>query len=295
MTGRRGAKPAASAVPTGEHGSIAVSRTHPASEPNIAARRARQRRMSKLLRAATAHHRSDAADTVLAVVLTFVAGAVNAGGFLAVGQYTSHMTGIVSAIADHLVLGTYALAAVGTVSLTSFIAGAATSALLINWGRRNTRRKQYAYPVALEALLLLCFGVLGVATSATVHVLPLSLPLLCFLMGLQNATITKLSGARIRTTHLTGMVTDIGIEIGKVLYLHRDRGRLAHVRVVADHRKLALLSTLVATFLIGGIVGAFGFSVYGYVFCVPLAALLLLLAVPQLLPSKRRTKRHNNT
>lgn len=260
-----------------------MPRNFPPSRTNVTAR---QRRMPRLLRAATAHHRSNSADTVLAVVLTFVAGAVNAGGFLAVGQYTSHMTGIVSAITDHLVLGTYALAAVGAVSLASFIAGAATSALLINWGRRNTRRKQYAYPIALEALLLLGFGVLGVSTGAVPHVLPLALPLLRFLMGLQNATITKLSGARIRTTHLTGMVTDIGIEIGKLVYLHRDGGRLAHLQVVADHRKLALLAFLVSTFLLGGVVGAFGFSVYGYVFCVPLAALLFLLAVPQLLPAR---------
>lgn len=251
--------------------------------------------MQRLLRAATAHHRSGPADTVLALVLTFVAGAVNAGGFLAVGQYTSHMTGIVSAIADDLVLGTYALAAAGAVSLASFIAGAATSALLINWGRRNTRRRQYAYPVALEALLLLCFGVLGVGTGATPHVLPLALPLLCFLMGLQNATITKLSGARIRTTHLTGMVTDIGIEIGKLLYLHRDSGRLAHLHVVADRSKLALLAILVTTFLVGGIVGALGFNVYGYVFCVPLAALLFLLAVPQLLPARRSRTHEKKT
>ncbi|KKC32772.1 membrane protein [Devosia psychrophila] len=246
--------------------------------------------MPRLLRAATAHHRSDAADTVLAVVLTFVAGAVNAGGFLAVGQYTSHMTGIVSSIADHLVLGTSALAAVGAVSLASFIAGAATSALLINWGRRNTPRKQYAYPIALEALLLLAFGVLGVSTGAAHTVLPLALPLLCFLMGLQNATITKLSGARIRTTHLTGMVTDMGIEIGKLLYPHRDASRPAHLRVVADRKKLVILAVLVATFLLGGIAGGLGFSVFGYGFCVPLAALLFLLACPQFL-SARRSRR----
>lgn len=261
-----------------------MTRRLPPSRPKVGTR---QRRVPRLLRAATAHHRSDAADTVLAVVLTFVAGAVNAGGFLAVGQYTSHMTGIVSAIADHLVLGTYALAAVGALSLATFIAGAATSALLINWGRRNTRKKQYAYPIALEALLLLGFGVLGVSTGAAPQVLPLALPLLCFLMGLQNATITKLSGARIRTTHLTGMVTDIGIEIGKLVYLHRDSGRSAHLRVVADRQKLALLAVLVTTFLAGGAIGAVGFSIYGYVFCVPLAALLFLLAVPQLLPARR--------
>jgi len=38
--------------------------------------------------------------------------------------------------------------------------------------------------------------------------------LLCFIMGLQNAVITKISHAEIRTTHVTGLVTDVGIELG---------------------------------------------------------------------------------
>jgi len=41
----------------------------------------------------------------LGAVLCFVAGAINAGGFLAVGLYTSHMSGVVSAMADNAVLG----------------------------------------------------------------------------------------------------------------------------------------------------------------------------------------------
>jgi uncharacterized membrane protein YoaK (UPF0700 family) len=49
--------------------------------------------------------RTGAADTQLGLVLTFVAGATNAGGFLTIGQYTSHMSGIFSAMADHLALG----------------------------------------------------------------------------------------------------------------------------------------------------------------------------------------------
>ena len=56
------------------------------------------------LRSLTARHRNPVSNRRLARVLCFVAGAANAGGFLAVQQYTSHMSGIVSAIADDLVL-----------------------------------------------------------------------------------------------------------------------------------------------------------------------------------------------
>lgn len=58
----------------------------------------------KYARRLTGSERSRHANRHLGFALAFVAGAANAGGFLAVQQYTSHMTGIVSAMADNLVL-----------------------------------------------------------------------------------------------------------------------------------------------------------------------------------------------
>lgn len=218
---------------------------------------------------------------VVAVILAFIAGAINAGGLLAIGQYTSHMTGIVSAIADHMALGFFGLAGVGLIALLAFTAGAGCSAMLINWGRRNARTRQYAYPIALEAVLLLGFGVLGALGRDTPQFMALAAPLLCFIMGLQNATITKISGSRIRTTHLTGMVTDIGIELGKLVYWNRDRTKTA--RVAADTGKLGILGSIVGMFFLGGLVGALGFGYFGYIFSIPLAAILMVLAGPRLL------------
>jgi len=90
-------------------------------------------------------------------------------------------------------------------------------------------------------------------------------------MGLQNAIITKLSGARIRTTHVTGLVTDAGIEIGKLLY-RNDPARPDLVPVIADGAKLALLLSLIGLFFSGGIAGALLFSRFG----LPVAALFAL-------------------
>lgn len=130
-------------------------------------------------------------DTLLGIVLAFIAGAINAGGFLAIGQYTSHMTGIVSSIADNLALGLFGFVGVGIVALIAFVGGAACSAILINWGRRNARTRQYAYPIALEALLLLAFGVLGTAGQEAPQFMALAAPLLCFIMGLQTRPSRK--------------------------------------------------------------------------------------------------------
>ena len=77
----------------------------------------------------TGKHRTRDADRQLGYVLAFVAGAINAGGFLAVHQYTSHMTGVVSSMADNMVVGTYGLVLTGLGSVMSFTCGAACSAM----------------------------------------------------------------------------------------------------------------------------------------------------------------------
>ncbi|EHS52893.1 protein of unknown function DUF1275 [Rhizobium sp. PDO1-076] len=251
-------------------------------------RRLARRKSLRIFRMAASHRRNTPNDIMLGMVLSFVAGAINAGGFLAIGQYTSHMTGIVSSIADNLALGLVGLVGVGLAALVFFTTGAACSAILINWARRHRRHQQYAYPLALESGLLIVFGAIG-AFLPHAPIMAISTgPLLCFIMGLQNATITKISSARIRTTHLTGMVTDIGIELGKLGY--RKVARMAqHAPMTADGKKLGVLVPIVTMFFLGGLIGALGFKHLGYGFSLPLAALLLALASPQLRPRVARS------
>ena len=176
------------------------------------------------LRRLTGKDRTNAANRELGFFLAFVAGATNAGGYLAIRQYTSHMTGVVSAMADKLAVGNFAVLRVGVEALASFVAGAALSALLVNWSQRRDRHGAYALPLVVEAGLLLVFGMTGHRwEEGAVGGLPATGILLCFTMGLQNAIITKISDAVIRTTHVTGMVTDLGIELGKALYFNRNK------------------------------------------------------------------------
>lgn len=223
----------------------------------------------------TGSSRSARADRELGLVLAFVAGALNAGGFLAVAQYTSHVTGMVSSVADQAVLGRLDLVVDGLIGVLAFLLGAAACALLVNFGRRRQLRSVYALPLLVEAVLILVFGLLGTQLARVEGLLlPATVLLLCFTMGLQNAVVTKLSGAVIRTTHLTGIVTDLGIELGRALY--PSRGTEA---VRADRGRAALLAGLLLAFLAGGLAGAYGFKAYGYASTLPLAALLGLLAL----------------
>lgn len=244
--------------------------------------------MFEPIRGFTSLQRTPQADLKLGTVLAFVAGATNAGGFLAVGQYTSHMTGMVSSLADHLVLGEFILAGAALAAVLAFLLGAMSTAWLVNWGMRRELRSAYGLPLLIEAALLLVFGIFGAAMSLWQTVfLPVTVVLLCYIMGLQNAVITKISQARIRTTHVTGLVTDLGIELGKLLYVNRHPD-MQPVR--ADRERLRVHAQLVISFLVGGIAGALGFKALGYISTVPLAITLMLLVMRPALDDWRRMR-----
>ncbi|MDB5751305.1 MAG: hypothetical protein JWP65_1726 [Ramlibacter sp.] len=233
--------------------------------------------MFAFIRGWTDVDRTTRANLRLGAFLAFVAGATNAGGFLAVGHYTSHMTGLVSAIADHLVLGQLTLATAAAGAILAFTGGAMTTAILVNWGLRHQLHSAYGLPLLLESAALLVFGIFGASIALFAPLfIPLTVVLLCFIMGLQNAVITKISRAEIRTTHVTGLVTDIGIELGKLLYINPAGDPLP---VRANRERLRIHAVLVGCFFAGALAGALGFKHVGFVSTVPLAVGLWLLAL----------------
>lgn len=225
--------------------------------------------------------RSRQTNQILGGTLAFSAGAINAGGFLAVGQYTSHMTGIVSALADNLVLGNLTLVFAGLLAFSSFVAGAASTAIFINWARRRHLHSEYAISLALEALLLLFFGLLGANLNLFVELfVPATVLLLTYIMGLQNAIMTKISKTEIRTTHMTGVITDLGIELGRLFYWNRHKTSIQLGKVTADREKLRAHALILSLFVSGAIMGAASFKAIGFLTTVPLSMVILLIAIP---------------
>jgi uncharacterized membrane protein YoaK (UPF0700 family) len=243
------------------------------------------------LRHLAGQHRTSYTNRLLGGLLAFNAGAINAGGFLVVSMYTSHMTGFASMVADNLVLGrmTLVLGAIG--ALLAFTVGAATTAVLVNWARQHQLRSEYALPLLVEALLMLVFGLLGATLNRqTPFAVPLTVLVLAFIMGLQNALVSKISSSQIRTTHMTGVITDLGIELGKLFYWNRT-GQPFESRVRANRIKLRLFGTLLGMFIGGGVVGAAGFKYVGFIWVMPLAFLLFALSLPPLVLDYRRAVR----
>lgn len=215
----------------------------------------------------------------LAWSLAFVAGAVNAGGFLAVKLYTSHVTGSVAKISDSLAMGDTALALEGLGIVIFFGLGAFFSTLLVSYGRRHRFKSHYALSLMIEACLLILFGLIGAKLNGVHGVfVSATVMLLSFMMGMHNSMVTTISNAEVRTSHMTGIVTDLGIELSRLFYFNRSRNkRIPPIK--ANRDKIKLHGLILGSFFGGGLVGALTFKHVGFKMALFLAAFLIFLAI----------------
>jgi uncharacterized membrane protein YoaK (UPF0700 family) len=219
--------------------------------------------------------RSNGTDERLAYALASVAGALDGAGLLAVGVYTTNMTGNVSALARHVATGEL-IPALGLLTLlASFVAGAAASAILANAGARLGMSAIYAVCILAEAGWLVMLGVadLGLAGEPRRAILAYGLS---FAMGLQNAVVTRISCSRIRTTHVTGIATDIGIALGELIVSPRDRDGAANSGAGSGLRLHALI---MASFLCGGVAGVLLYGLIHGWLVIGLSGCLLVIVL----------------
>jgi len=228
--------------------------------------------------------RSAAVDRRLACTLAGVAGALNAAAFYAVGFFSANMTGNISTLSDHIAVGQWRAGAFYGGLVLAFIFGAAISTLLIDAGRRRDFGGIYALVILLEAALM---TVLGAADQwfAPGWRLPVVVLGLAFLMGLQNAVVTRISEARVRTTHVSGMATDIGIELGLLYDAARGKGDEADAGAVRSRLRLHLETIL--SFLAGGIAGVALYRMAGGITFWIAAAVLAVIALSALFKTRR--------
>jgi uncharacterized membrane protein YoaK (UPF0700 family) len=196
--------------------------------------------------------RNEDIDRALAGSLAFVAGAINAAAFYAAGFFAANMTGNVSAASDYLALGNWRSAAFYLLLLAAFVFGSCIAALLLGAGIRRGASRVYGYVLVGEAVLLAGIGVLAPFVSES-HRAAVIVVSLAFLMGLQNAVVTRISGAKVRTTHVSGMATDLGIGIAHLW--EGWRGRTTIEKHLENRRSMALHATTILAFFGGGVIG----------------------------------------
>jgi uncharacterized membrane protein YoaK (UPF0700 family) len=180
-------------------------------------------------------------------VLAFIAGMINVVGLLGFDhQAVTHLTGNTSMLAAALAkLDLPGILHFATV-IGSFVAGTILSGFIIQDSTLQLGRR-YGVALLLESLLL-C---LAVPLLNHHHVCGLyAAACAC---GLQNAMATTYSGTVVRTTHISGMFTDLGIFLGHAL-----RG------LPVDTKRLRMCLLVISAFLCGGIAGTLGFCAIGF-------------------------------
>ena len=197
-----------------------------------------------------------------AFILAFVAGLINAVGLLGFKhQSISHLSGTATQLGTSIVNSSLIDVVLLFLILCSFLIGSAISGYFIRGGALKLGRN-YSSLLYLEAIFI--FGAIYFLSNGSFN----GHYLASAACGLQNALATTYSGAVIRTTHVTGVFTDLGIMLGSKL-----RGE------VFDKRKALLLFLIIVGFILGGVSGAFLFDIYKfYALFVP-AGICILLAL----------------
>lgn len=154
--------------------------------------------------------------------LAFAAGAVNAIALAACEQFVTHITGVVTHLGMHM--GSWRLATEYLAVLICFVVGAMTAVVILDGRRlRGMPSLPWLPLVTVAVLLTFCgvaghlglFGAFGGHTESNADFVLLSI--LAFALGLQNASVANATGSLVRTTHMTGPATDLGVALALLL------------------------------------------------------------------------------
>ncbi|HYK75710.1 MAG TPA: YoaK family protein [Daejeonella sp.] len=202
----------------------------------------------------------------LASILSFVAGIVNVTGLFSIQRLTTNVTGHFAYFADEIVKNNLHEAWFYLLYIIFFFLGAFTSNLLIETMSLRNNRYVSALPIAAEISILLVLSLLaGPTIRANANLVACSL---LFAMGLQNALVTSISNSVVRTTHLTGLFTDLGIEVSQLFFFKKYTQQKKLKSII----KLRL--TIISFFFLGGITGGF-FYLFEGIKSLMLAAFIL--------------------
>ena len=188
----------------------------------------------------------------IATVLSFVAGIVNVTGFLFLGQLTTNVTGHFSLFITNLSTLNFYTGFVYLAYTSSFFIGSFVSSFLIEQFKKNKRLNIFVLPTIIECIILIGIGISSLFIEFTIP--DIIVCLLLFAMGLQNSFVTKISNAVVRTTHLTGLFTDLGIEISQLFF------PISHPNTKQLKSTIKLRVYIILSFLTGGLVGGFFYS-----------------------------------
>jgi len=206
----------------------------------------------------------------IASLLSFVAGIVNVAGFLSVQRLTTNVTGHFAFFVDEVFKLHFMESIVYFLYILFFFLGSFVSNLLVELISRKNERLIYVIPTIIESVILFTIALMGQAlVEANSNLIAFSL---LFAMGLQNSLVTRISGAVVRTTHLTGLFTDLGIELSQ-LFFYKEKEQQDKLTSTINLRL-----RIITYFFLGGIIGGVFYSYLElYVLLIP--AIMLIIGI----------------
>jgi uncharacterized membrane protein YoaK (UPF0700 family) len=154
----------------------------------------------------------------LASALSFVAGIVNITGVLSVKVLTTNITGHFAFFSEEILFKKHQSAFIYLLFILFFLVGSFTSSMFIEFLSKRKKMRPHVFPIIIEAALLSFVGLSGYHTVGFTLSSNIIAYILLFSMGMQNSLVTRVSQSVVRTTHLTGLFTDLGIDLSQILF-----------------------------------------------------------------------------
>lgn len=205
-------------------------------------------------------------NLLLAILFAFTGGIVNVFGLVSFGVFTTNITGHVGEFALSFELSKWPAVLKITLWIAAFAIGSFTSSVIIGFFEKRMPKLSYSLPIMIEiGLLFWCFMIHQTLQTDNTEII-----ILLYAMGLQNGIVSVVSGKVVRTTHLTGLVTDIGIALGRVLLRKGNK--------VLTWQSLILNFSIITAFIFGALVSAYLTLTYNeYALLIPIVLLLSIL------------------
>lgn len=199
-------------------------------------------------------NRTFAHNLRLATLLSFIAGIVNITGVLSVKTLTTNVTGHFAFFAEQIMLEKYPLAFMFFLFTVFFLFGSFTSNFLTELTSKKQSKISHIAPISLEIIILSGLAIFGSNNGFETVNGKFTAYAMLFSMGIQNSLVTKISSATVRTTHLTGLFTDLGIELSQ-LFFYRKSEEIKKLKT-----SIYLRLSIITFFFIGCFLGGFLYS-----------------------------------
>lgn len=148
----------------------------------------------------------------LGTLTAFTAGTINIASLLIFLSFTSNVTGHYAILAAEISKGNWTQVAVVGGWIFLFFFGSFLSNLIVISFNKRSKYFAHAMPIVLEILCLLFVGIYGqFYYQKTLEETEYLVALMLFATGLQNGLTASISNFSVKTTHLTGTTTDLGI------------------------------------------------------------------------------------